>query len=75
MIPQASQIIYSYRMTRFALILALSMLLTSCGESAAEKEWKRCSDEVSQMPYDPEAQANAQAICNAQYESSTASVE
>jgi PBP1b-binding outer membrane lipoprotein LpoB len=75
MIPQASQVIYSYQMTRFALILSLAMLLTSCGENAAEKQWKQCSNEVSQMPYDPEAQANAQAICNAQYESSTGSVE
>jgi hypothetical protein len=57
-------------MLRILLVLSTTLFLTSCGESPAEKEWKRCSYEVSKMPYDQDKQKDAQAYCNSVYESS-----
>jgi hypothetical protein len=60
-------------MLRILLALSTTLFLTSCGESPAEKEWKRCSYEVAKMPFDSDKQLEAQAYCNSAYESAVES--
>ena len=59
-------------MVKVLFLIPVVLILSGCGESDAVKEWQRCSYEVSKLPYDPDAQIEAQAYCDSVYESSIA---
>ena len=57
-------------MMRMLLLLSSILLLSGCGDTDAQKNWKDCSYDVSKMVGSQNEKLEAQAYCDGQYESS-----